>query len=255
MPSPRNTLSIIGLIGAWLMVGAPPPTAASPTTQSARPPTVEQSPAMALRAGSSRITLDAVPLSDALWALQEASGLNLHVNWAALEAVGVERDTPVSLNVGQLPVRKVLSLLLSGLGGSEPITFYIDQGVVEIAPQSLADQHLLTRVYPVEDLLMEIPDFVDVPRFDLQSSASRGGRRGGSGGGGSGGGGLFSGSGQEAQRPIPTRDARAQALIDLITGTVRPDIWRINGGVASIRHFRGVLIITAPISVHEAIGG
>ncbi len=37
--------------------------------------------------------------------------------------------------------------------------------------------------------------------------------------------------------------------------TVEPEVWRENGGTASIRYFRGRLIITAPRSVHEQIGG
>jgi hypothetical protein len=32
-------------------------------------------------------------------------------------------------------------------------------------------------------------------------------------------------------------------------------VWRQNGGPASIRFFNGTLIVTAPRSVHEAIGG
>jgi hypothetical protein len=35
---------------------------------------------------------------------------------------------------------------------------------------------------------------------------------------------------------------------------VRPEIWRENGGTASIQYILGELIITAPLSVQEAIG-
>ena len=46
-----------------------------------------------------------------------------------------------------------------------------------------------------------------------------------------------------------------QELIDLIRDTIYPDIWRENGGTASIRMFRDNLVVTAPRAVHEAIGG
>jgi hypothetical protein len=51
------------------------------------------------------------------------------------------------------------------------------------------------------------------------------------------------------------KDAKAKELVDLIRETVVPSIWVENGGKATIRFFSGNLIVTAPRSVHEAIGG
>ena len=45
------------------------------------------------------------------------------------------------------------------------------------------------------------------------------------------------------------------AIIAAITSSVRPEIWKQNGGAASIWFFNGNLIITAPRSVQAAIGG
>lgn len=50
-----------------------------------------------------------------------------------------------------------------------------------------------------------------------------------------------------------SREERAQELVDLITATVRPDIWEENGGVATIRFFNGNLVVHAPRSVHELL--
>jgi coproporphyrinogen III oxidase-like Fe-S oxidoreductase len=52
----------------------------------------------------------------------------------------------------------------------------------------------------------------------------------------------------------PTLLASAD-LVTLVREVVRPTIWKENGGMASIRYFSGKLIVTAPVSVHEAIGG
>ena len=52
-----------------------------------------------------------------------------------------------------------------------------------------------------------------------------------------------------------TKEERAQQLLDVITSTIQPDIWQVNGGTAAIRFFNGNLIVTAPRSVHEALGG
>src|SRR5947207_1733060 len=87
------------------------------------------------------------------------------------------------------------------------------------------------------------------PDFNLASQDSGGGR------GGRGGGNIISsnGNGNDTEQKM-TRAERAQALIDVITSTIQPDIWQVNGGTAAIRFFNGNLIVTAPRSVHEALG-
>ena len=205
------------------------------------------------------IKLDAVALKDAVDFVQDLSAANVHVNWAALEAAGVGKDALVSLNLRSVPLRKALDLILSDAsGGNAALAYTIDDNVIDITTRELADKVLVTRVYPVGDLLMDVPDFVG-PTFDISSSSSSssvtpGG--GGAGGGGSGGSSLFGGGGGSASSDkTPSKQERAQQLIDLITAIVRPDIWQSNGGPASIRFFNNSLIITAPRSVQDAIDG
>jgi hypothetical protein len=74
-----------------------------------------------------------------------------------------------------------------------------------------------------------------------------------SAGGGGGGGNLPSSTGNNASS---TPDMRAAKLIKIIENAVRPEIWKDNGsGAATIENWDGKLIITAPRSVQEAIGG
>jgi uncharacterized membrane protein YgcG len=207
------------------------------------------------------VKLDAVTFKDALDFVQDLSGANLHVNWAALQAAGVTKDAVVDVHVRGVPLRKVLTLILSeAAAGNTTLTYYIDDNVIEITTLEMADKVMLTIVYPVDDLLMDIPDFTDAPTFDLtQSQSNSSGTTVGAGGGGSGssGGNLFSGGSGSggSQSSSATRAQRAQALVDLITTIVRPEIWTTNGGPASIRFFNGSLIVTAPRSVQEAISG
>lgn len=51
--------------------------------------------------------------------------------------------------------------------------------------------------------------------------------------------------------------AAAQALIDLIQATVRPEAWDTTGGSATIRYFASgqALVVRAPEDVHEELGG
>lgn len=184
-----------------------------------------------------------VSLDDAIDFLRDASAANIHVNWRALEQINITPDMIVNLQLRGVSLRKAMSLLLSEAGGVDQLTFYIDDGVIEITTRQIADNIHYTKVYPVEDLLMGIPNF-EPPSFNFQSGSD-----GNSGGGGLGGG------GQAGKENSTTKTERADALVQLIRDTIQPEIWRENGGTASIRYFKGHLIITAPRTVHESIGG
>lgn len=207
-----------------------------------------------------------VALKDALEFLRDVTGANIHVNWKAIEAAGVAQDTNVNMHLREVQFRKALGLLLSEAGAGTALTYYFDQNVLEITTRELADKEMFTRVYPVEDLVMDIPDFTDAPDLSLTAvstggSGGGGGKSGGSGsggGGGGGGGGLFGGGGgatTATDEKHKSKTERGEDLVTLVRETVYPDVWRENGGNASIRYFSGQLIVTAPRSVHEAIGG
>src|SRR6266850_210709 len=200
-----------------------------------------------------------VTLKDAIDFLRDVSGSNIHVNWKAIEAAGITPDTAINIKLRQVLLQKVLGLLLSEASGGAGLTFYIDDGVIEITTREIADNTMYTVVYPVQDLLVEPPPFVEPPQFDLSYASSRGGAGGGSGGRGSGGGQtLFGQNGQNwnQQNNQPRdKDAKAKELVELIVDAVSPSIWVRNGGKATIRVFDGNLVVTAPRSVHEEIGG
>lgn len=203
---------------------------------------------------------DGVALVDAIDFIRDITDANIVVNWKALEGAGVNKDTVVNLKLRNITLKKALSLLLSEASAGEGVTYTFEDGVIEITTSELANQVMFTRVYPVGDLLMEIPNFDNAPNFSLdQNQASGGGRNGGSGGGGSGNsGGLFNqsnGGGEREKDQGPTREERAEELLALIRDTIYPDIWRENGGTASVRMFRDNLVVYAPRMVHEAIGG
>jgi hypothetical protein len=190
------------------------------------------------------LDLTGVTLADSIEFLRDVSGANIHVNWQALEAVGVGKDTQVNLHMRNIPLRKVLQLILREAGSGDVLTYYIDDGIIEVTTKELADEQMVTRIYPVDDLIMEVPDFDNAPDFQLQGSQT--------GGGGSSGQ-LFNNTGDEGDEGL-TRAERADALIEMIQAVIQPDVWNINGGRAAIRFFNGSLIVTAPRSVHEALG-
>jgi hypothetical protein len=196
------------------------------------------------------VNFSAVALADAIEYVRDTSAANIHVNWRALEEIGISKDTPVNLRLRGAPLRKVLTLILTeAAGGADALTFYTADGVIEVTTRALADQDLVTRIYPVQDLLVEVPDFNDAPDFNLQQQQS-------AGRGGGGGQSIFSGSGGGGTEDAGlTRAERADQLIRLIVDTIQPDVWADNGGTATIRFFNGNLVVRAPRSVHEALGG
>jgi len=224
------------------------------------------------------VKLSGVALADALDFLRDVSGVNLTINWKALEQAGIAKDTPINVRLRAISLRKALDLILPEASGTEPLTYDLDEGVVEITTKALADARMYTKVYPIDDLIMDIPDFTDAPSFDLSSLSNQtqqqggagggvgGGVSGGVGGGGGGGGGsgsqsgIFGGAGgsggsQNREAPGRSKQDRATDLVELIRAVIQPDVWQENGGKATIRFYSGSLIITAPRAVHEAIGG
>ena len=149
-----------------------------------------------------------------------------------------------------------MSLVLGEAGGTGKLGYTVDENVIEISTQELIDSIMYTRVYPVDDLIMEIPDFTNAPDFSLQATATSA-NQAGAGGGGGGSSSLFSGGGgsSSGQDKGKTKTERANDLMDLIRSTIQSDIWQENGGKAVIRYWNGNLIVTAPRSVQEAIGG
>ncbi len=205
------------------------------------------------------LRLNASSLSDVIDFIGDTTGANIVVDWKALDAAKVAKDTPITLRLSSsVPLRKALDLILQQAGGAGVLTYYVDEGVIQITSKEQADKELITRLYGIQDLLFEAPDYTNAPSLDITNQGNGGGGGGGGRGGGGGGGGnqnLFTNSGgsSNATNTPKTREEKAQEIIKLITDTVRPEIWQVNGGTATISYIRGNLVVTAPRSVHEQL--
>jgi hypothetical protein len=51
------------------------------------------------------LNLTGVTINDAIEFLRDVSGTNMHVNWPALEAVGVSKETPVNFRLRYVSLR------------------------------------------------------------------------------------------------------------------------------------------------------
>jgi hypothetical protein len=182
------------------------------------------------------------PLRDVLAQLQQASGMNMVVNWAALESIGVTPEQTVTLRLRNVSVERAMRAVVD-LVGPDLIGYAVEQGVVEITLRDILDARLITRVYDVGDLLTPAADFsANAPSIDLAQTTQ-------TGGGSSQG--PFTG-GQTAARE-DTRRERMEQLVELVTSTVDPQVWDVNGGQARVRSFDRYLIVTAPAATHRKL--
>jgi hypothetical protein len=221
--------------------------------------------------------------------LRDVTGANINVNWKAIEAAGISKDTLVNLNLRNVAAGKVLSLILDQVGPGGKLCYYIEDNIVEITTQEEADKKVVTEVYYVDDILTANDQFdptinvANALNSALGNSGAAGGNTGGVGGtiggnsgavGGSqgigslglGSSGYSSGgnngsnnsSNSNSSTNIYSASYKAQKaadLIKLIETVIRPEIWKDNGGTATMEYYNGHLIVSAPRLVQEAIGG
>jgi hypothetical protein len=199
-----------------------------------------------------------IPLVDAIAYLHDVSTANINVDWKALEAANVGKDTPININLRNVSLAKVLSLVLSQAGGGgDLLTYYVHGNVIEITTREVADKQILVVAYYVDDLL-SLDDTFDYTVLNSFSPSPSGGGGGSSGGGGGGTSSIFggsSGSQNSSQNPAATKQQKADNLIKLIEKMIKPEVWKDNGGNSQIQYFNGNLVVAAPRSVQELIGG
>jgi hypothetical protein len=152
-----------------------------------------------------------MPLRDFADRLSQQFGVPIDLDAKKLEEAGVELDAPISKRLESIPLG---SILQRGLSDSE-LTFVIRNHVILITTPEEAESQLVTRIYPVRDLVAY--------RFT------------------------------EAGKQGYAEDY--DSLIGLITTTIEPQSWDQVGGSGSIGAFDNAssLVISQTDEVHRAI--
>ncbi|MEM1165888.1 MAG: hypothetical protein AAGI30_06305 [Planctomycetota bacterium] len=175
-------------------------------------------------------TFQGNPLEDVIAAVRQLTGLDIDVDWDALESqLGVTRDTPIDLDLGEKPVSVVLERVLARATGvfdtdgfQDIASYAVQDGVVVIGPESLLKRRTFLVVYDVDDLIYDPPDFVDAPEVDVETQGGGGGAGGGGGGNIFGGGG--GGGGDDDDEEFFERDIEdTEELVDIIVANVGTD--------------------------------
>ena len=188
-------------------------------------------------------------LTDVLDFIAQVSNLNMDIDWASLEMIGIDPETPVSLKLTSVTLETVLNRVLEKV--SDPdirAGWAVTDGILTIASDEVLRRNTVLEIYDIRDLLIDIPDYTDAPTFDLNSVLQ------GSQGGG-GGQSPFQQTGQGGQG-VDRRDRgeMIEEIIDIITSNIDPENWDVSGGdTGSIREFNGNLIITNTPANHRSI--
>ena len=107
------------------------------------------------------LSFNAVGLTDVLEFLGDISGTKIEVDWKALEAAGVGRNTPITLHLQNVKFSKALDATLEAAGGGKAkLLYHYHDGVLTITtaedhPRKEEDRYktsLLVRVYDIRDL-------------------------------------------------------------------------------------------------------
>lgn len=153
------------------------------------------------------------PLRDVIAKVAEQTGVTIRLS-KKIEDAGVQPDQPVTISARDVSAETFLSLVLSDLN----LTLMVKRDVLYVTTQedSQSPENMVTRVYPVSDLV----DLVRLP-------AAEGG-----------------GVGMDFD-----------PIIDMITSTVEPDSWQDVGGPGSITGFDNSrsLVISTRRDIHQRI--
>ncbi|HDY65680.1 MAG TPA: hypothetical protein ENH84_05565 [Phycisphaerae bacterium] len=197
------------------------------------------------------LKFDRAELADVIETLRGMSGVNIFVNWRALETEGLNRETPITFRAKNISTAQALNLVMRGLNGDKDklssIYWVVDGGVVHISTGAGLNTIMRTRVEDVADLLAVTPNFVG---RRIQLSAIGDQRGNSEGGSGSDSGDMFEDedednrSGTSGEQSLPELRARQkEQLIDIVKNSIGRDMWE-PAGKGSITLFNKKLVIT-----------
>lgn len=132
------------------------------------------------------------PLEEVVGYLKQLHGIEIQIDNRALEDVGLSTDTPVTRNIEGISLRSALRLMLKELD----LTYIVANEVLMITTPEEAESELITKVYPVADLVLPVSAQLGTLGGGGNGVGGGIGNNGGNGGGfGGGGGGGFGGGG------------------------------------------------------------
>ena len=208
---------------------------------------------------SSQVSLhfENTPLKDIIRNVATTHGINIMLDIPSIESEGLTVDQTISIDVDGITLRSAMNLLLQQAGG---LVYNIEDEVLKVTNRLAQETKLAPRVYNVADLV--VPMTLAQQRNAYDNPALRGSAT-------SAGNGLFQvddslaveigGNGfpsrGRSSRRTHNQGPDFNSLVDLITTTVEPGAWDIDGGAGTMSGDENTLslVIRQTPAVHEQI--
>ena len=120
-----------------------------------------------LRTPLSHVRFNRIPLNVALRYISKKTQVPIFVDWKRLELLEIERDTPISLTLKNVPAHVVLSLVLRQASPYETPGMTVKRNYLHITTKAEENRHRIIRLYNVRRIKHRIPDFTDAPSLRL----------------------------------------------------------------------------------------
>jgi hypothetical protein len=196
-----------------------------------------------LQAVIGRVNFINEPLDSALRKTLDTVGLRHAIHWPAIEAVGVNMHTPISLQMQRVSVEQTITALLRQAqvqsSAREALDFDIVRGTVMISTRSnLARSVAYNNTYDIRAFLVNLSEYEDLPGYNsdgskIDKSQAKDNRE-------------FSRRIALMARPAGSeRQRRVEQIMRIITTTVgQPEDWTPNSPSAgSLHELNGDLIV------------
>jgi type II secretory pathway component GspD/PulD (secretin) len=199
------------------------------------------------------LNFNETPLKTAIHDLRNWHDLNIVLDDTALKEGYVTLDQPITLQLENVSLKSALKLLLDKVH----LTYVVEDEVLKITTEAHSRGQMITKVYPVADLVIPIPNFdgssnglmrsIEQSQNPTNSMSTSGTASpyvppfslgGGSSVNNQNGGGSFATTrGQPQALRNNQKSTMEDTLMTLITNTVAPRTWDRQGGQGSIDYF------------------
>ncbi len=189
-------------------------------------------------------------LEDVVDFIREMSGAQISVMWIDdRNPEGLDKEELITLQVQEVSLLTLLERVLEQAQSdfSENTWQMSKTGEIQIGSKERLNKYKRVEIYDINDLLLVLPTYDQVPDLDLQSvlQSNQGG----------GGQSPFRDNQNDDVETIP-KEERAAEVEEIILALVETEQWIDNGGEGgSLRYWQGSLIVNAPDYMHRGING
>ena len=195
--------------------------------------------------------------------MKTVTNVEIYADWKALDTIGIRPEDEITLELGRIQADVALRRVLEQLGDRlDRPQFGVEDGMVVITTEDALRRRMVTLVYDIRDLLLEVPYFDNAPDFDIGNAIT--------GGPGANGGSfgsvqteadraeVFGGGSSDRDDPQRrSRDQLVNEIVEIIQDVVDPEQgwYDTSGQGGKIQELNGNLIITNTPRNHRAIEG